>query len=72
MPIDRRSRLGPDSQIRKDLDAPNNAGPYIGIVKEISDPQRMGTVLVYIAFIPLPVFVISCWGHLLSLRPVLN
>ena len=54
MPIDRRSRLGPDSQIRKDLDAPNNAGPYIGIVKEISDPQRMGTVLVYIASIAGP------------------
>ena len=54
MPIDRRSRLGPDSQIRKELDAPNNAGPYIGIVKEISDPQRMGTILVYIASIAGP------------------
>ena len=54
MPIDGRSKLSPVANLRKDLDMPNNAGPYIGIVKEVNDPQRMGTILVYIASLSGP------------------
>ena len=54
MPIDGRSKLSPVANLRKDMDMPNNAGPYIGIVKEVNDPQRMGTILVYIASLSGP------------------
>ena len=54
MPIDHRSRLGPKAQIKKELDAPNNAGPYIGVVKETADPLKMGSILVYIASLSGP------------------
>ena len=54
MPIDHRSRLGPKAQIKKELDAPNNPGPYIGVVKETADPLKMGSILVYIASLSGP------------------
>ena len=54
MPIDSRTALGPKATIKKELDAPYNSGPYIGLVKEINDPLKMGSVLVYIASLSGP------------------
>ena len=54
MPIDSRTSLGPKATIKKELDAPYNSGPYIGLVKEINDPLKMGSVLVYIASLSGP------------------